>query len=514
MGVVLEAEDPALGRRVAIKILNERLATNPRAKERFLREARAAAAIRHDNVVGIYQVNEHDGTPYIVMPLLQGESLEQRLRRGFLSPDEVIRVGREIAEGLAAAHAIGLVHRDVKPANVWLEAPNGRVKLLDFGLARLDSGVDGLTETAVLVGTPHYMAPEQAEGLPVDHRADLFSLGAVLYELLTGHKAFSGPKLLSVLHALATHHPPPPREVVPSVPAALSELTMRLLEKSPGMRPASAAGVSAELREIGRALGDDAGASLLPSRPRRLGWAWVTVAVLVLGTGALIGWIVTRDRSVEPPPEPGATTPPPASQPLQVVSIEVNRFESTPAGDEPRGVLGQKTFIAMLGDRVQVTARLSRPAHAYLIAFRPDGVADLCFPNDEDTPPPPTDTPRYPPAGGLRVYGLREGTGLWVFAVVASEKPLPAYREWREQHAGATSAWAPVPQPPEAVVWWDDGESTVDALTAGGVVHALRGKDEQLAGPAAAIKRLTDALRTAGGTGTASAVGFGVLRRD
>lgn len=251
MGVVLAAHDPVLRRAIAIKLVRPEVAHAPRAKERFLREARSAAAVDHPRVVVIYQVGEWNGIPFLVMPLLAGLSLGARLKQEPAIPlCDAVRFVRETADGLAAAHARGVIHRDIKPDNIWLEqaADGTHVRLLDFGLARGDSEI--LTEPGRLVGTPFYMAPEQAEGQPVDGRSDLFSLGCVLYELVAGRKAFSGSTLIAVLNALANHHPPRLQEVSPSVPAPLSQLTMRLLEKSPARRPASAADLSAELRSI------------------------------------------------------------------------------------------------------------------------------------------------------------------------------------------------------------------------------------------------------------------------
>lgn len=251
MGVVLAAQDPVLHRQIAIKLARPEIAQTPRAKDRFLREARSAAAVEHPRVVMIYQVGEWNGTPFLVMPLLTGRSLAAQLRDEPAVPlDLAVRFMREAADGLAAAHARGVIHRDIKPDNIWLEQTSEgiHVRLLDFGLARGE--LDVLTEPGRLVGTPFYMAPEQVEGHRVDGRSDLFSLGCVQYELLAGRKAFCGPTLMAVLNALANHHPPRLHELTPTVPAPLSHLTMRLLEKSPDRRPASAAAVSAELRAI------------------------------------------------------------------------------------------------------------------------------------------------------------------------------------------------------------------------------------------------------------------------
>jgi hypothetical protein len=249
MGVVFKAEDPRLKRLVALKAMLPSVAANASAGQRFLREAQAMAAVKHDHVATIYQVDEESGVPFLAMEFLAGEPLEGRLGRdGKLPLPEVLRIGREIAEGLDAAHATGLTHRDVKPANVWLEAPRGRVKILDFGLARATSQDAVLTQQGMIVGTPAYMAPEQARGEKVDARSDLFSLGCVLYRMLTGQMAFHGKDILSTLLAVGSHQPARPDQVDAGVPRELSELVMRLLEKEADRRPGSASEVAGALR--------------------------------------------------------------------------------------------------------------------------------------------------------------------------------------------------------------------------------------------------------------------------
>jgi serine/threonine protein kinase len=256
MGIVLQAEDVALRRQVALKVMKKQQADCEVNRLRFLREAQAAAAIEHDHIVTIYQVGVDRGVPYLAMKLLKGESLEDRLNRvGKLPADEVVRIGREIAEGLAEAHERGLIHRDIKPANIWLEEGRDRVKIVDFGLA-LDFNEKDARLTAVnyMVGTPMYMSPEQAEGEGnVDARCDLFSLGGVLYRMSTGALPFKGKTTMAVLTALATKEPRPPIDVNPELPPALSDYILLLLQKKADARPKTARLVVAALAEIAEA---------------------------------------------------------------------------------------------------------------------------------------------------------------------------------------------------------------------------------------------------------------------
>ena len=270
MGVVFRAEDPALQRMVAIKAMLPGLAASGTAKQRFLREARAAASLHDDHVVSIYQVGEDRGAPYLAMEFLEGEPLDVYLQRQAKLPiAEVVRIGRETALGLAAAHKRGLIHRDIKPANLWLEASPGResgefrVKILDFGLARATSENTQLTNSGVVVGTPAFMAPEQAGGKTVDHRCDLFSLGCVLYRLCTGQMAFKGFDTMSILMALATETPTSPQLLNFEVPAELSDLVLQLLAKDPAQRPATAREVADKLEAIGRRLAANAPTAFL-----------------------------------------------------------------------------------------------------------------------------------------------------------------------------------------------------------------------------------------------------------
>jgi hypothetical protein len=249
MGAVYLAEDTRLRREVALKVMAPRLAADERSKVRFLREARAAAGIRHPNVVTIYDVNEQGEVAFISMERLRGVTLEAWLTQKGTPPlPHVVRIAAEVASGLAAAHERGLVHRDVKPSNVWLEKPAGTVKLLDFGLAVQPDTDTRVTADGLAVGTPEYMAPEQARGEPVDHRADLFSLGVLLYRMCTGRQPFTGPNSLAVMHAVTAHTPPPVRALNPDIPVGLDHLIQRLMAKFAKDRPASAEEVIRELR--------------------------------------------------------------------------------------------------------------------------------------------------------------------------------------------------------------------------------------------------------------------------
>jgi hypothetical protein len=248
-GVVFRAFDEVLQRVVAVKVLAPVLATLSRARKRFLREARSSAAVRHENIVQVYAVEERP-LPYLVMEFIPGETLQERLdRAGPLEVPEVLRIGRQIAEGLASAHATGLIHRDIKPANVLIESgPQQRVKITDFGLARAADDAS-LTHSGVVAGTPSYMSPEQARGDALDHRADLFSLGSVLYALCTGRPPFRASGTMAVLKRVCEEDPRPIRQLIPEVPEWLCRIVEKLLAKEPRQRFQSA-------REVANLLAD------------------------------------------------------------------------------------------------------------------------------------------------------------------------------------------------------------------------------------------------------------------
>jgi serine/threonine protein kinase len=243
MGIVLRALDAKLNRIVAVKVLAPEMAANPNARRRFVREAQAAAAVSHPHVVTIHAVDE-DKLPYLVMECIVGQSLQEKLdRAGPLRLTEILRIGRQVAEGLAAAHHQGLIHRDIKPANIMLENGVERVKITDFGLARAVDDV-AITRAGEVSGTPQYLSPEQARGEAVDHRSDLFSLGCVLYAMCTGGPPFRGESLAAVIKGVAEAAPQPIGDLNPEIPAWLVDVVNRLLEKDPAQRYQSAAEVA------------------------------------------------------------------------------------------------------------------------------------------------------------------------------------------------------------------------------------------------------------------------------
>lgn len=314
MGVVLKAFDPVLRRCVAIKVLSVALATSGAARRRFLREARAAAAVVHPHVVAVHAVVESTGLPFIVMEYVPGRSLQERLdRHGALPLAEILRIGMQTAAGLAAAHAQGLVHRDVKPANILLEEDVERVRLTDFGLARAAADA-AMTRSGVVAGTPHYMAPEQARGETTDQRADLFSLGSTLYVMCAGHPPFRAETPLAVLKRVCDNEARPLRDITPEVPLWLDAIIRKLMAKDAGRRFQTASEVSDLLRDCLAHVQQptvvplpDQAAQAVEAAEKKSVWhsrRWVRgaalVAMLTLSLGA-IGFWSWRTRDVVRP---------------------------------------------------------------------------------------------------------------------------------------------------------------------------------------------------------------------
>jgi serine/threonine protein kinase len=393
MGSVFKGIDTVLQRSVAIKVLKE--VTVPFAKERMLREAQVTAALSSEHVAAIYQVGQINGLPYLAMELLEGESLEARLAKGKPGLDEVLRWSSEIAEGLAAAHAKGLVHRDIKPANIWI-LPSGKVKILDFGLSRPVETDLNLTQTGYVVGTPHYMSPEQATDGVVDHRSDLFSLGCVMYRMVTGGLAFPGRSFAAVIAKLATFDPPPVTDQDPAVPHALSDLIGQLLAKKPEHRPASASEVVERLLALKAEpawpgpVVVDAGRTTVraraPLRARAPWQPWVVGAGTLLAAAivGVIAWqfvpVTPRSSGAKQPTadaidkaiDSGTASPTVASVPQPASSSPV--METPPP---PRRRPAPPTPPAWNVDTSTLekfeTALLGKPGLAYLSDMKPSG---------------------------------------------------------------------------------------------------------------------------------------------
>lgn len=261
MAEVYRAHDPEIGRTVAVKVLKTEYMRDPQLGARFLREARAAGALSHPNIATIYDAGEVDGKAFIAMELIAGEPLETLLQKhGRIAHERVLRLARQLADALAYAHRSGIVHRDVKPSNIMISADGQTAKLLDFGVARIDEGDSGhlgRTQAGQLLGTPRYMSPEQALGLPVDHRSDLFSLGVVMYEMITGTVAFPGASLATLAIQIAQEKVAPIGDATTNCPTGVRAIIDRLLAKKPEQRFADGAALVEaidrqldELREV------------------------------------------------------------------------------------------------------------------------------------------------------------------------------------------------------------------------------------------------------------------------
>ena len=349
-GIVFKAFDEKLHRLVAIKVLNPQMAATSPPRKRFLREARSAAAIRHENIVQVYSVEEQP-LPYLVMEYIDGQTLQQKLDgTGPLELSEILKIGRQLATGLAAAHAKGLIHRDIKPGNILLERGVEQcVKITDFGLARAADDAS-LTKTGLISGTPMYMAPEQANGAALDHRTDLFSLGSVLYVMASGRPPFRADKPIAVLKRVTEETPRPIQQIIPEVPDWLCAIITKLHSKKRGDRFQSAREIADVLANCEAQLKAHSGLkdfSLIPqAKAQPAGWwKWVAVVALVcpllaFGLYAFTrpGWKprVARNGTTQPPttdlikseivPSPvlpaKQTTPTPAIAPFDAVQAK------------------------------------------------------------------------------------------------------------------------------------------------------------------------------------------------
>ena len=383
MGEVYRARDPRLGRDVAIKVLPaDRMADEGR-RRRFIQEARAASALNHPNIVTVHEVDSVDGIDFIVMEYLAGQTLGNVIPRQGMRLDQLLRVAIPIADALTRAHAAGIVHRDLKPANVMVSA-EGTVKVLDFGLAKLVTSRGGpesetdvdegeratLSRPGAVAGTIGYMSPEQAAGGEVDARSDVFSFGALLYEMATGQRAFAGSSAADVLAALMREQPKPPSEVVPDLPKELDRVIQRCLQKEPARRYQHTLDLKLELEQIKEET-DTGRAAAPPVRRKRLPWPWLGAGLAIALVLATATWLWRRSSEVE-------LKPPRLAPPVTSMRGNEEGASLSPDGEQVAFTWnGEKEdnfdiYVKMIGtsDMLRLT---TDPAMDIMPSWSPDG---------------------------------------------------------------------------------------------------------------------------------------------
>jgi hypothetical protein len=375
MGEVYRARDPRLGREVAIKVLPAAFNDDADRLRRFEQEARAAAALNHPNILAVHDIGQLDGTPYIVSELLEGEALRERLNSGALPLRKTVEFGIQMARGLAAAHEKGIVHRDLKPENVFITS-DGRVKILDFGLAKLTyaeptlAGLSVLpttppqTQAGLVLGTIGYMAPEQVRGLTADPRSDIFACGAILYEMLSGNRAFHGDTTPETMTAILKEDPPDLHVGARHIPVAMARIVDRCLEKSPAGRFQSAGDLAFALDGVSSQSGEAAAVSATTPhfRRERLAWA-LTVAMLTLAVAAMVipATRYLRRAVVEAPEARLDVTTPPTSDPVSLALSPDGRTLAFVASPQGNPQLWLRPLDSMKAEPLAGTERASFP---------------------------------------------------------------------------------------------------------------------------------------------------------
>jgi hypothetical protein len=435
MGTVYRAFDPELRRVVAVKAPRFDTAGEDAAGLRFLREARAAARVRHAHVCPVHDVGEQDGRPFVVMAFVEGESLADRLRRGPLDdPRQAVRLVRQAAEGLAAVHAEGILHRDIKPGNILLDRA-GDALLTDFGLARPEHDGEALTAPGALVGTPAYMAPEQVQGQTdaIGPLSDVYGLGVVLYQAVSGRTPFVGPAL-SLMHQITNDAPPPPSRFRPGLDPELERLILRVLARRPEDRPGGARALADALaaweRGAGQAPEDQTGsatANAPPRRPRPTRRA-VAAAVGLLAAAAVVAGVAWGLRGRPAGDGPGVGQPAAEAEAPLVGELSVTIW-----GDSKPGLSVDRAgaLPARNGEMVHFKAAVNRPAYLYLLWLGSDGEAQPLYPWDPkrgfaDTPAAERRTEAHTPPELDRGWELTGPGGLETALLLARSTPLPA----------------------------------------------------------------------------------------
>jgi len=426
MGVVYKARDTQLDRFVAIKVLTAEATADPDRRRRFIQEARAASALNHAGIVTIYGISSEDGVDFIAMEYVDGRTLDQLIRESRLRMPLALKYAKQAAEALAKAHAAGIVHRDIKPSNIMVTG-DGVVKVLDFGVAKLvaaplddessdtRSGLDQIprTQEGRIVGTVAYMSPEQAAGQPVDARSDIFSFGTVLYEMVTGARAFSGHSSVSTLAAVLTSEPKPPSELSADVPKDFERVILRCLRKDPAKRFQVMSDVVVELEEISA----ESGIAPVRARPRPLpGAARLAAAIAVLAIVAAAAWILTRPAATGPPPTIGRLTSYPGDERYPSLSPDGNQVAFSWSGVNE--------------DNYDI----------YIKALAADSALRLTTHAAEDS------VPAWSPDGSRIAFVRREGNVTAVYLtppVPGSERKLAEFRSASTNVGRMSVSWTP-----------------------------------------------------------------------